>query len=326
MRWDISGTVRWIPDAVMILNTFGSTMDWPRFVHQAQRHRAVAAISQALSFLTQSLAIAIPAEVMRQLTNAAVTPTEHMAHGFVSRTVMDNSPAVRFALRYEEAVSHQASLHQPNRLRALMGCLKRCRSKILDLALFAAFIPLTCNGRLTSRLAATYCERLRRATPASYRIGSTIRFTLTRSGWRYMREGWSWPAGGGTWSEGPTARIVLAMRQPPPGNYILQVSAMPHVSENFPFLSVDVAINGTTIGTMEFCNGQDVCAGFHNIPFSGDLLAERAPAEIVFHIYDPHSQKSHEFSEDVRSLGVFLSRLRIVPANCATGRAASPRR
>jgi hypothetical protein len=315
MRWDISGTVRWIPDAVMILNTCGSTMDWPRFVHQAQRHRAVAAISQALNFLTQSLDIAIPAEVMRQLMNAVVTPTEHMAHGFVSRTVMDNGPAVRFALRYEEAVSHQASLHRPNRICALMYCLKRCRTKILDLALFAAFIPLTCNGRLTSKLAATYFERLRRASPPSYRIGSTIRFSLTRSGWRYMREGWSWPDGGGTWSEGSAARIVISMRQRPPGNCILQVSARPHVSEQFPFLSVDVAINGTTVGTMEFCNRQDSSARFHNIRFSGELLTEHAPTEIVFHIYDPHSQKSYGFSEDVRNLGFFLSRLRIVPVN-----------
>jgi hypothetical protein len=308
MRWDISGTTRWVADAAMIVKAHGSTIDWSRFVRQARRHRLTATVHRSMEYLSTFLPT-IPEETLRELVDTRITLTEELTHYFLARLSMDNSAAIRFALSYETSLAHQPSLRQATRWRALKSSVRRHRKIFSGLAQVVAFWPLTLNGRISGRLGRIYYDRTwRRNFPARYRLGSTIRFSAHRNGWIYMREGWNWPAIGGTWSEGSVARLLLRSQVPCRSDYVMEITGRAHVHTKYPVLSVDVGVNGTTVGTMEFCH-----EGRRTFVFAlpASMLANER-LEIVFQIYNPSSPKTCGISEDIRSLGIFLSKLRIM--------------
>lgn len=75
---------RWVADAMMIINTAHSEIDWERLITQAQKRRLILQLSGALSYLRDRLDAPIPSAVLQGLQKTPVSIIE--AVEYQSRT------------------------------------------------------------------------------------------------------------------------------------------------------------------------------------------------------------------------------------------------
>lgn len=65
-------SLQWIPDALMVLRTAASVIDWTHLLQQATRQALNLTVSQALTYLHTTFDAAIPSVVLQQLAQASV--------------------------------------------------------------------------------------------------------------------------------------------------------------------------------------------------------------------------------------------------------------
>jgi len=70
--WDSTPPIRWVSDALTILNGSLSELDWTRMVAQACKHHVTIPLRAALAYLSDSFAAAIPPQVLADLSTAPV--------------------------------------------------------------------------------------------------------------------------------------------------------------------------------------------------------------------------------------------------------------
>ena len=90
-QWDPVPPLRWIADAMIILNCSGGQINWRRLVRQAKERRLVPAARDTLTYLQTSLGAPVPDEVLLELRSAPVSLIERAEYR--SRT----SPPGNFA-------------------------------------------------------------------------------------------------------------------------------------------------------------------------------------------------------------------------------------
>lgn len=71
----VTPSVRWVADAVMVLNRPDTVVDWTRFTELAVRHRLIQPVEQTLAYLHESMHAPVPEWVLQSL---ATTPTTRM--------------------------------------------------------------------------------------------------------------------------------------------------------------------------------------------------------------------------------------------------------
>ncbi|GBE01139.1 MAG TPA: hypothetical protein ENH07_03955 [Nitrospirae bacterium] len=76
MKWESVPTIRWVSDAVVILNSSLSEIDWGRLIEQARKRRLILPVRNALHYLQASLEAPVPLEVLRKIRAMPVSRIE----------------------------------------------------------------------------------------------------------------------------------------------------------------------------------------------------------------------------------------------------------
>ncbi|MFC1488446.1 nucleotidyltransferase family protein [Thermodesulfobacteriota bacterium] len=72
--------IRWIADAIMILNTSRSDIDWDRLIVQAEKRRLVLPIKETLSYLKNKFDASIPQVIIENLNKIPVSKMERLEY------------------------------------------------------------------------------------------------------------------------------------------------------------------------------------------------------------------------------------------------------
>lgn len=83
--WHSLVPVRWVADAMMILKTAESDIDWSRLTSHAQGRRLILPLRNALAYLRTILDAPVPSEVLHRLQEMSVSRTEQMEYRLKSR-------------------------------------------------------------------------------------------------------------------------------------------------------------------------------------------------------------------------------------------------
>jgi GT2 family glycosyltransferase len=190
--------------------------------------------------------------------------------------------------------------HSRSRI-ALRQRLKEFESE--NAFLLATFRQSDKTGHEYSQDASTTIEPLANPQDIDFRLGGNASL--------YKRQGWDYSSTGGTWTIGHIARLVLKIGGPnAAANFRIEIVAQGIIGPAHPVTQAEIVINGLSLGTHAFGYEQMLHLAFH--PPANTLTD--GVLEIVFRILDPVSPQSLGLSEDLRSLGLLLSRLHIGPA------------
>ena len=84
-KWEHVPPVRWITDAAMILNDPAVEIDWDRLVRLTVRRRLILSLRDALTCLETAFGLPVPAVVLTELRDAAVSRAERWEYRFRTR-------------------------------------------------------------------------------------------------------------------------------------------------------------------------------------------------------------------------------------------------
>jgi hypothetical protein len=85
--WNPVPPVRWVADAMMILQAPGPDLDWERLLAQALRLRMILRLKTALRYLAETLQAPLPPGYIDRLEALPVSRLETMEHRFMTRRV-----------------------------------------------------------------------------------------------------------------------------------------------------------------------------------------------------------------------------------------------
>lgn len=78
MRWNAEPTVRWVADAMTILNAAPDTIDWLELHREASRLRVLLRLRAGLGYLARRMHASIPEVAMARLRNTPAAPVERL--------------------------------------------------------------------------------------------------------------------------------------------------------------------------------------------------------------------------------------------------------
>ena len=81
-RWNNMPSIRWIADAMMILRSSSSAIDWDRLLRQAQDRFLVTPTQHTLTYLHEVFAAPIPVTVLRMLQSRASSRMERVEYAY----------------------------------------------------------------------------------------------------------------------------------------------------------------------------------------------------------------------------------------------------
>jgi len=76
MVWDPVPTLRWIADAIVLLNESHSEIEWSRLISQAEKRRLTLPLRDTFTYLRDSFGAPIPSHVVMEISNVHVTNVE----------------------------------------------------------------------------------------------------------------------------------------------------------------------------------------------------------------------------------------------------------
>lgn len=102
-HWSARSPVIWVADALAVLRTEGSRVDWARVAMMAQRWHVAMHLSETLDYLARRWAAPIPAATMAALRGVRTTRADRRAYALLTRmpSALDylRRPWVRYRLR-----------------------------------------------------------------------------------------------------------------------------------------------------------------------------------------------------------------------------------
>jgi len=75
-EWNPLPPLRWVADAMMILNGSHSEVEWSRLISQAEQRRLILPLHHALTYLRDSFGAAIPSHVLTEMNKVRVSDVE----------------------------------------------------------------------------------------------------------------------------------------------------------------------------------------------------------------------------------------------------------
>jgi hypothetical protein len=84
-QWSPIASVRWVADALAILQTDGDTFDWTRVGSQAAHWHVVPHLTDTLVYLRERWRVDVPAAVIAQLASAEVSAVDRRAYAVLGR-------------------------------------------------------------------------------------------------------------------------------------------------------------------------------------------------------------------------------------------------
>ena len=98
-------SIRWIADAMSILNTTNAEIDWVRLVNQAKKHRVCLRLKEGLNYLHDRFQAPIPGSILNDINNSPISLTERLEW----RHIMNNQKNMLLG-RFPEYLSHYMRL------------------------------------------------------------------------------------------------------------------------------------------------------------------------------------------------------------------------
>lgn len=83
-EWNGVPPLRWIADATVILNASHSEVEWSRLIAQAEKRRLILPLRRALTYLSDSFGVAIPAHILMEMDKVRVSDVERKLHNAVT--------------------------------------------------------------------------------------------------------------------------------------------------------------------------------------------------------------------------------------------------
>jgi hypothetical protein len=112
VRWNVETPVRWIPDAITILRSRGSDVDWDRLLHLAVTYRVVRRLRLGLSYLAKSFGAPVPESVQARLRTMRTSLFER----FETRVLLaDDGTLNPSAVRNQMSCLAEYARHAPAR-------------------------------------------------------------------------------------------------------------------------------------------------------------------------------------------------------------------
>jgi hypothetical protein len=85
VRWNSEPPIRWIADAMCIINSTDSEIDWPRLIIQAKKSRLVIPVKEALNYLHEKFQAPIPNSILDSMNQLSVSRTESLEYRIITR-------------------------------------------------------------------------------------------------------------------------------------------------------------------------------------------------------------------------------------------------
>ncbi len=99
-RWDPIPPIRWVADAMAVLETSGGVLDWHRLGEQARRLEVTLSLGHCLAYLRDHLGAAVPADVVQDLLLARVSRLERLDYVAQGKPATIPWAAMRYLARY----------------------------------------------------------------------------------------------------------------------------------------------------------------------------------------------------------------------------------
>jgi hypothetical protein len=100
-------SLKWIADAIMIINHSGSEIDWDHLLAQAQERYIVLPLKDTLAYLHNLLNASIPERVLRKLSNIPISGYEQMEYHAITGLSKQMGSLPRFWFQYRRHSSHK---------------------------------------------------------------------------------------------------------------------------------------------------------------------------------------------------------------------------
>ena len=166
-----------------------------------------------------------------------------------------------------------------------------------------------CTANQTALANAVQSGAFRPSSPPSELLYGTRIEPGSEASQLFLDGNWSWPEGTGRWSQGPVSRLMFRLDGDPPSGVALKMLASSVVCGKRYSQDLEVAINGSVIGTLHF----DSNANDPKVPRSLQILNTellRGSAVIIeLRSRDSRAPNEVKCNEDSRKLGVFVNQL-----------------
>ncbi|MHC4268330.1 MAG: nucleotidyltransferase family protein [Planctomycetota bacterium] len=85
VRLNTEPPIRWIADAMSIINSTDSEIDWPRLIKQAKKSRLIIPIKEALNYLHEKFQAPIPNSIVENMNQLSISCTESLEYRIMTR-------------------------------------------------------------------------------------------------------------------------------------------------------------------------------------------------------------------------------------------------
>jgi len=85
-RWNPEPPIRWIADAMSLINSSDKEIEWTRFINQAKKHKVVLRVKEALHYLQDKFQACIPMPIMEQINQIPISFTERLEYHYITET------------------------------------------------------------------------------------------------------------------------------------------------------------------------------------------------------------------------------------------------
>ncbi len=80
MRFNIEPPIRWVADAVTLINSKNSDVDWKRLMHHTKKFRVTLQMKAAFNYLIENFDVVFPEFVMDELNNIQITFSDRLVY------------------------------------------------------------------------------------------------------------------------------------------------------------------------------------------------------------------------------------------------------
>ena len=91
VSWNPEPPIRWIADAISLINSSDTEIEWIRLINQVKTHRVVLKVKEALNYLHEKFQAPIPKSVMDKINRIPISFTEHLEYHYITRSPFPNT-------------------------------------------------------------------------------------------------------------------------------------------------------------------------------------------------------------------------------------------
>jgi hypothetical protein len=123
IQWSAEPMVRWVADALTILQKAGDRVDWGRLIDQSRRRRLTMVTAAALDYLAETFAAPVPPAVSASLRRIPVGTVERLVFEASVRPPRERPSWMRLVLMWNEHARASRRRHTAGRLIGFAGYL-----------------------------------------------------------------------------------------------------------------------------------------------------------------------------------------------------------